>query len=118
MSREPQPGPGSVSGGNTSVFLMRESGLRFSRSRVQQDVQGYENACSTRVFTLFNRVDECITIRSPIEGVFKAVKSTFSLKRLLRYTTRPVEKVVVASVWALAQKTFYNTLLNGNFVGG
>lgn len=72
----------------------------FSRSRIKQDIQVWKQLLDT-LLTLFDRIDEYATIRSLIEVVFKVAKNALSLKRLHRYTTRSVEKVVAATVLLL-----------------
>jgi len=72
----------------------------FSRSRIKQDIQVWKHLLD-RLLTLFDRIDEYATIRSLIEDVFKVAKNALSLKRLHRYTTRSVEKVVATTVLLL-----------------
>ncbi len=72
----------------------------FSRSRIKQDIQVWKLLLD-KLLTLFDRVDEYATIRSLIEDVFKVAKNALSLKRLHRYTTRSVEKMVAAGVLLL-----------------
>lgn len=72
----------------------------FSRSRIKQDIQVWKLLLD-KLLTLFDRVDEYTSIRSLIEDVLKVTKDALSLKRLHRYTTRSVEKMVAASVLLL-----------------
>jgi len=69
----------------------------FSRSGIKQDIQVWKQLLDT-LLTLFDRIDEYATIRSLIEDVSTVAKNALSLKRLHRYTTRSVEKMVAATV--------------------
>ncbi len=76
-----------------------------------------------KLLTLFDRVDEFITIRSLTEEVFIVAKNTLSLKRLYRSTIRSVKRWLLqmyfywgpVSHWDLTQNMFSNASLNGNF---
>lgn len=72
----------------------------FSRTRIKQDIQVWKQLLD-KLLTLFGRIDEYASIRSLIEDVFKVAKNALSLKRLHRYITRSVQKMVPPSVLLL-----------------
>ena len=69
----------------------------FNKSRIDSDIQIWKDLLE-KLSSLLEQVDDYAAIRGLIEDVFKVAKNALSLKRLHRYTSRSVGKMVAVTV--------------------